>query len=340
MGRRGGRRFGSRRRDWVLGAALVIALALAYAINAGSALTLLYPRAVAAVRALPEMPPIRAGQTVLVVSPHPDDESLCCGGIIAGAVRAGAQVFVVWLTSGDGFELDSALLDRTLRPRLTATQNLGRRRMDEAAAAAAALGVPARNLTFLGYPDGALLRMWTSPGPVRSPHTGALRVPYTRALSPSAVYTALNLRRDLGSVLDSVQPDLMLLPSTSDFHKDHIATSLFTQNLLKKRGWTPRARYWIVHGGVEWPVPKGLHVGFPLLISPRGFHLPWQRADLDQEDEDRKLDALRAHGSQILVMRRFMEAFVRGNELVTLEDTGNPADGTRSEEEDGGYGGF
>ncbi|OLV20345.1 Glycosyltransferase [Deinococcus marmoris] len=324
----------------MLGALLIIALVLAYAINTGSALTLLYPRAVATVRALPELPTIRAGQTVLMVSPHPDDESLCCGGMMAGAVRAGAQVHIVWFTSGDGFELDSALLDRTLNPRQNATENLGRRRMNEAAAAAAALGVPANHITFLGYPDGALLKMWNSPDPVRSPHTGALRVPYERALSPSAVYTAFNLRRDLNSVLDTVKPDVVLLPSTSDFHKDHIATSLFTQEALKQRGWTSRARYWIVHGGVEWPVPKGLHEGFPLLISPRGFHLPWQRADLSQQDEDQKLEALKAHRSQMTVMRRFMEAFVRGNELITLEETGNPADGTRSEEKDGGYGGF
>lgn len=334
------RQFGTRRRDWVLGALLLVALALAYAINAASALVVLYPRAVAAVHALPALPAIRAGQTVLVVSPHPDDESLCCGGLIAGAVRAGAQVYVVWVTSGDGFELDSALLDRTLRPRLGATQKLGRRRMDEGAAAAAALGVPAGHLTFLGYPDGALLRMWRSPDPVRSPHTGTLRVPYTRALSPGAVYTALNLRRDLGSVLDRVRPDLVLLPSTSDAHPDHVATSLFTQALLRERGWSSRARYWIVHGGLEWPVPKGLHESFPLLISPRGVHLPWHRADLDQQDEDQKLDALKAHGSQMMVMRRFMEAFVRSNELITLKDTGNPADGTKSEEEDRGYGGF
>ncbi len=330
------RRLGWRRRDWVLGLALLVSLCLAYAINARSALTLLYPRATAAVYALPALPPIRAGQTVLVVSPHPDDESLCCGGLIAGAVRAGAQVAVVWVTSGDGFELDSALLDRTLQPRRSATQQLGRRRMDEAAAAAATLGVPAAHLSFLGYPDGALLKMWNTPEPVRSPHTGAVHVPYARALSPGALYTAANLSRDLGAVLDRVQPDLVLLPSSSDAHRDHVATSLFTQHLLRQRGWSSRARYWIVHGGVEWPVPKGLHMTFPLLISPRGFHLAWQRADLEQQDETLKLAALKAHRSQMLLMRRFMEAFVRENELITLQETGDPVDGARSEQQGGG----
>ncbi|GGO34172.1 PIG-L deacetylase family protein [Deinococcus humi] len=334
-----GTRFGSRRRDWALGAALLVALALAYAINAGSALTLLYPRAVATVQALPQLPAIRAGQSVLVISPHPDDESLCCGGLIAGAVRAGARVDIVWVTSGDGFELDSALLGRTLRPRLGATEHLGQRRMGEASAAAAALGVPATHLTFLGYPDGATLKLWRAGGAavVRSPHTGATQVPYARAQSPGAAYTANDLEADLGRVLDRVQPALVLLPSTSDAHPDHVATSLFTQKLLKERGWTARARYWIVHGGVEWPVPKGLHEGFPLLIPPRGVHLNWQRADLDLHDEERKLAALKAHRSQMMVMRRFMEAFVRENELITVQETGNPADGTRSEQEDRGF---
>lgn len=321
----------------MLGAGLLLALALAFAINATSALTLLYPRAVAAVRAMPTLGPPRAGQTILVVSPHPDDESLCCGGQIVRALGAGARVYIVWVTSGDGFELDSALLDRTFRPRVAATERLGRRRMNEAAAAAATLGVPASHLTFLGYPDGALLRMWRSPLPVRSPHTGAGRVPYAHALSPGAVYTAANLRRDLGRLLDRVRPDLVLLPSTSDAHPDHIATSLFTQELLRTRGWTSRAHYWIVHGGVEWPVPKGLHESFPLLIPPRGHRLSWRRADLTVREEDLKLRALRAHRSQMLVMPRFMLAFVRENELISRQESGDPADGTRSEQEDGGF---
>src|SRR5690606_16065184 len=37
-----------------------------------------------------------AGARILVVAPHPDDESLCCGGLIATARRAGAEVSIVW----------------------------------------------------------------------------------------------------------------------------------------------------------------------------------------------------------------------------------------------------
>ncbi|WP_216318935.1 PIG-L deacetylase family protein [Deinococcus aestuarii] len=310
-----------RRRLWV-GAVLLAALFAAFAINSTGALKLLYPRAVAEVAALPPAPGYRAGQRVLMVSPHPDDESLCCAGNMQQALAAGAQVYIVWLTSGDGFELDAALLERTPRPYGRASESLGSVRIREATRAAAALGVPASHLFFLGYPDGALLHMLTanSSAPTVSPHTGATRVPYPQALSPGAPYTAASLRRDLSTVLGRVRPDVVLLPSTHDFHHDHVATSLVTAQLLAARGETGRERLWIVHGGLEWPVPKGLHEGFPLLIPPRGRHLAWTRFGLTGGQQDTKLRALRAHASQMEVMPRFMEAFVRENELITLPE--------------------
>lgn len=317
------RRSGATRpRKLAFAAAVLLSVAAGFAINSPAALRWFYPRASAAVARLPAAPGFSAGMRVLLVSPHPDDESLCCAGQIQQAVEAGAQVFIVWLTSGDGFELDAALLERTPRPRAGATERLGIIRIGEATRAAAALGVPASHLTFLGYPDGALLRMFRADNavPVRSPHTGATQVPYPQALRPGAAYTRANLELDLNRVLDQVRPDVTLIPTTSDFHHDHRATSLVMQELLARRGLLGSARYWIVHGGVEWPVPKGLHLRFPMLIPPRGHRLNWLRADLTPAQQQGKLAALQAHRTQMEVMPRFLEAFVRENELVTLSD--------------------
>ncbi|MDB5045598.1 MAG: LmbE-like protein [Deinococcus sp.] len=301
---------------------VVLSLVAGFAINSPMALKLFYPRATAAVAQLSAAPPFLAGTRVLLVSPHPDDESLCCAGQLQQALDAGAQVYIVWLTSGDGFEVDAALLERTPRPRAGATERLGVVRIGEATRAAAALGVPASHLTFLGYPDGALLKIYRADNstPVRSPHTGATHVPYPQALSPGAPYTRASLERDLDRVLDQVRPDVTLLPTTSDFHRDHRATSLIMQNLLARRGLLGGVRYWIVHGGVEWPVPKGLHLRFPMLIPPRGHQLNWLRVDLTPQQQQTKLAAIQSHRTQMDVMPRFLEAFVRENELVTLSD--------------------
>jgi LmbE family N-acetylglucosaminyl deacetylase len=69
------------------------------------------------VRTLPELAPPTAADRVLVVAPHPDDETLCCAGILQLALRAGAAVGVVWLTAGDSFEIDAMVAERTLRPK-------------------------------------------------------------------------------------------------------------------------------------------------------------------------------------------------------------------------------
>ena len=40
---------------------------------------------------------------VLVVAPHPDDESLGAGGIIQAALAGGGRVHVLFMTNGDGY---------------------------------------------------------------------------------------------------------------------------------------------------------------------------------------------------------------------------------------------
>lgn len=305
---------------------VLLALAVAFLINTTGALRLLYPHAVSVVETLPPAPAYRAGQRVLLVSPHPDDETLCCAGSIQQALAAGAQVWIVWITSGDGFEFDAIYLDRRPRPRPRQMIALGERRIREATAAAGVLGVPPSHLRFLGYPDGGTLSLFLEnyAAPYTSRYTAKNAVPYPEARSPGALYTGANLERDLAAVLDNVKPDVVLAPSPQDQHPDHRAASYFVTRLLAERGELGKLRLWIVHGGLEWPLPKGLHEGFPLIVPPRGMGLAWERLDLTPAQEKRKLAALREHSSQIAVLDRFMLAFVRTNELLTRQITRHP----------------
>lgn len=83
------------------------------------------------------------GRPWLVVAPHPDDETLGCGGTIARARQAGIPVHVVVVTDGRGHPAHVA--DKALLVAL---------RRDEAVNACGVLGVPASHVAFLGVPDG------------------------------------------------------------------------------------------------------------------------------------------------------------------------------------------
>jgi LmbE family N-acetylglucosaminyl deacetylase len=106
---------------------------------------------------------------ILVLAPHPDDESIGCGGAIAAHTARGDRVVSVFLTSGE-------LGLKQLPP-----EEAWRIREKEAAEAAEVLGIA--NITFLRFPDwfvgdnvqeaGGALRptlLAESPGIVYVPH--------------------------------------------------------------------------------------------------------------------------------------------------------------------------
>lgn len=265
------------------------------------------------------IPPIGSKTSLLVVSPHPDDETLCCAGVIRRVLAAGGHVSIVWLTSGDGSELDSLLIERSLRVNPGKMRDLAGRRMREARAAAAVLGVPSRRQFFLGYPDGGLLTLLTDhfTVPYYSRFTGAVSVPYPEALGAGHAYTGSNLERDFARVLDRVHPTLVLAPSPEDAHPDHRAAGILTLQVLSRRRELAMARFWIVHGGHDWPRPRALRMKLPLPKPPRGRGLELVPFDLDPLEEADKLDAVRQYHTQMSVMSSFLLSFVRTDELYS-----------------------
>jgi len=121
--------------------------------------------------------------SILVVSPHPDDESLCCGGVMRRALAQGARVSVVWVTGGDSFELDARLVERRLRPGVSGLRKLGEQRIGEAMAAADKLGIDPANRFVLGYPDRGIQRLMLDHFfvPYWSRYTGESSVPRSEA---------------------------------------------------------------------------------------------------------------------------------------------------------------
>ncbi len=263
------------------------------------------------------LPRLDAHTSLLVVAPHPDDETLCCAGVIQRVVRAGGRASVVWITSGDASELDLLLIEKRLFVKPEQARELAATRMREARAATARLGVPAAGQLFLGYPDRGVLGLLTDhrATPYTSGFTGAAAVPYPAALFPGHPYTGASLERDFEAVLERIQPTLILAPSPRDSHPDHRAAGLLTIAVSTRRGVLPAVRYWIVHGGEGWPSPRGLLPGVPLTAAPRSRGLALAVFALEPAEEDRMLEALRAYDTQMRTLAPFLLAFVRSTEL-------------------------
>ena len=86
------------------------------------------------------------GKTVMLFSPHPDDDALCCGGTLAMLAKQGNRVLLVLYTNGNKGSGD---LEMTAG-RLAAI------RKGEETAAAQTLGIAKENIIWLGYNDGEL----------------------------------------------------------------------------------------------------------------------------------------------------------------------------------------
>ncbi len=100
----------------------------------------------AAAAALPigSLSDLTQGRGLLIVAPHPDDESLGCGGLIAEACQQGIDVRLLVVSDGVGSHPGSR---RYPPPELRALREAETRH------AASALALPSRAIRFLGLPD-------------------------------------------------------------------------------------------------------------------------------------------------------------------------------------------
>lgn len=200
--------------------------------------------------------------TILGIWAHPDDEAFVAGGFLADAVRRGDRVVCIHMTGGEG-----GLLDRQPCP----PETLARVRRHELQDSLAYLGIEEQR--FLAYPDGYLDH-----------------VPGDDVVA--RIYDALI----------EVQPDVVLTFGRDGFtgHPDH--RSLSANVTLALEVWNqPEARLYHSVVSTEWkerfvPPLNEFDVfwpGYPVCTSPD------TTLHLDDELLDAKVEALRAHTSQM-----------------------------------------
>ena len=143
-------------------------------------------------------------QSALVLSPHPDDESLACGGTLKLLTSAGGQVDVLYMTSGEnGFYPH-------VKPTEAARRELMTRRRAEAREACRILGI--RKVAFLDGRDGRLSEQPELASPIRAAltahHYRSVFCPWPHDGHPDHAATYCMLQRALTGL--SVAVDVWL----------------------------------------------------------------------------------------------------------------------------------
>jgi LmbE family N-acetylglucosaminyl deacetylase len=272
---------------------------------------------------------------LLVIAPHPDDDTLAAGGLISRVVRNGGAVHVVWLTSGDGFPEGVETSAGVTHPRPRDFRTYGGLREGEARAAAGELGLVPRSLSFLGFPDGGLCELASTYLSVKrafkSPYTNRISPPLTEQVIRGVRYRGTDVRREIERIVISVAPTLLVVPHQEDEHPDHCSTHIFTAEAvaaLAARGRPrPRILYYLVHYQ-QWPLSADAGGGAELQ-PPAGFPPAqgrWVSFALTPEEIEAKRVALLTYRSQLLVIGRFMMAFARSNELFLDGEPTSPAE--------------
>src|SRR5579871_2270764 len=86
------------------------------------------------------------GKTILLFTPHPDDDTFCCAGTLALLAKGGNRIRIVIYTNDDKGSYD---------PEMT-SERLARIRMHEEEEACRILGIAKDSISWLEYHDGML----------------------------------------------------------------------------------------------------------------------------------------------------------------------------------------
>lgn len=169
-----------------------------------------------------EVAPQCTAQTrLLVIAPHPDDETIATGMLIQQVLAAGGVVDIVLLTDGDRNPWPQRVLERRLHIGAAARARWGRRRRTEMTLALQQLGVSAEHLHPLGWPDLGLAELAMRPdGP--------------------AVQT-------VGALLARLRPTLLVIPALADQHPDHASAHVLTRLALAGLTAPPALWTYVVH---------------------------------------------------------------------------------------------
>lgn len=213
-------------------------------------------------------------ESVLVLSPHPDDDSFAMGGTIKKMTTAKTTVTVAYFCDGSGGVPEGRSPEEELGFRPKRDDNLIARRKAEAEKAGKILGI--NELIFWGYPDGKL------------------------ASGSSAILA-------LKDLLSRIKPDIIFLPSFLDNHSDHrVANEIFLNAASKM----PEAKNFQVWAFEIWtPIFVNRLVDISLYIKTKQEAIRCHESQLLSRGYDKAILGLNQYRAEINKISGVAEGF-------------------------------
>ncbi|MDD5562367.1 MAG: PIG-L family deacetylase [Thermoanaerobaculaceae bacterium] len=219
---------------------------------------------------------------LLVLLPHPDDESVAAGGLLQHALEVGSRLLVVFFTDGDNNPWAQRASELRWRIGPADRARFAARRRDEVRAALGRLGVPLDAVRFLGFPDQGTTDLLLHGNEV------AFR-----------------------AVLEAIEtwaPTVVGGPSLFDLHPDHSALAVLAEFALaalrETTGVRSRIRYLVHNPGLLSRLDEGA------LVLP-----------LSEAQRERKKAAIACHKTQLVLRGSWLLSFAGGDERFYLEES-------------------
>lgn len=259
-----------------------------------------------------------SGYRALLVHAHPDDETINNGATMAMYAALGAEITLVTCTRGEEGEV---LIDDLAHLAAAHTDTLGAHRELELANAMAALGIA--DYRFLGAPDVKYRDSGMIGTPPNDREDCFWRADITEATAR------------LVAIIDEVKPHILITYDEIGGygHPDHIQAHRVAMAAAGAAQWKIQKIYWNVmpRSVIQEGIDAMKAIGSDFMGVENADDLPFAKDDsfvtahIDGNDYvDAKMDAMRAHGTQIAVDGPFFALSnnlglqVWGNEYYTL----------------------
>ncbi len=232
---------------------------------------------------------------VLIIAPHPDDETLGCARVISLNENEGNKVKIVLMTNGELYyrPKGNKIFDFDRDGDINYI-DYGYIRQQETLTAMAKLGVNKKDIIFLCYPDASLMDIYNCNyndlyvginngfslalalqvrGSNKSPFKNSY---HQKIFKKEAVFTREYVIEDLENILSDFRPTDIYVTHEFDFHDDHKATPLFIREAIKRlkerKGYevdSIRVHRYLIHFDIpdkarmmdEYPDPKNPRLG-------------------------------------------------------------------------------